>query len=135
MIISKRYRLTKDYKLCVIATIDGRAVSFEFGGADRYQGVHGSYTTRNKKEQEYLENSPMFNRDYVLERQRVIESPKKANEPEKVVLDLEPMKFASVKKAQEFLEGKGCADSWKYNTQAKAIEKCREYGVEASFEK
>lgn len=135
MIISKRYRAVNDYKLDIMANIDGRTVIFEFGGADIYKQIKGSYTTRNKKEQEWLESSSMFGKEYVLERQRVIEEPKAAEEKEKVVLDLEPMKFTSVKKAQEFLAGKGCEDSWKYNTQAKAIEKCREYGVEASFEK
>lgn len=135
MIISKRYRSIQSYKLHILCNIDGVTMNLDFGGADRYQGVKGSFTTRDKKIQDFLENSPMFNVEYVLERQRVIEEPKKANEPEKVVLDLEPMSFASVKKCQEFLEGRGVTDVYKVNTQAKCIEKCREYGVEASFEK
>lgn len=135
MIISKRYRAIEEYKLHLIGTIDGRTVNFEFGGADRYQGIHGSYTTRDKKEQEYLENSPLFGKAYKLERQRIIEEPKKSSEPENVVLELEPMTFSSVKKCQEYLEGRGAAEIWKTNTREKCVEKCREYGIDASFEK
>lgn len=134
----KIYRSIDSYILNV-SIPDGNGVSrtFRFGGADRYMGVRGSYTAFTKEEQELLESSPMFGKEYILEKEFIIEEPKQKPIVHNDVADaaaFTPMTFQNIKKCQEHLEQNFGVKPYICNTQAKCIEIGKENGLLITFE-
>lgn len=135
MKIIKRYRALKSYKLCISATIRDRHVSIEFGGADRYREVMGSYSTRDEKIQKFLEESPMFNREYELESSRVLSDYVKKNRDGSVEKpEMKSATFKTLNDAKAFIITTLGLKASQYNSKQKCIDICREHGYEIEFE-
>lgn len=134
MITIKKYVTKNALRLSLQCNIGGVVRTIKFGGADSYTGTHGSFTTKDEAIQAYLESSPLFGKEFVLDSKKTIKETVVEKEPEtnnEVSFTVE--EFKKVNDAKLFLMQKFGAKAADITSKQKCIDFAKERGVILKF--